>query len=64
VKVKFIIPFVPDMGTVEPIIGVSSTNETARQNALWTFNRMREHDGLKPYPALPMGTEPQQLDDD
>jgi hypothetical protein len=55
-KIKFIMPYVLDMGSVEPIIGHSSPNETAEQNALWQFNRMREHDGLKPYAVLPAGT--------
>ena len=54
---KFIIPYIPDMGSVQPIFGRSSTLETAAQNALWQLNNMRDHDGLPPLKGFPKGTE-------
>lgn len=35
----------------------ASYNETMRQNALWTYNKMREHDGLDPIGRMPKGTK-------
>jgi hypothetical protein len=52
-KKKFIFKFINDMGTVNPIIGVSSSMESCEENALWHINSMREHDGLKPLKKLP-----------
>ncbi len=30
--------------------------ETKEENALWDYNRIREHDGLPPLDTLPEGT--------
>jgi hypothetical protein len=35
--------------------------ETAEENALWTYNSLREHDGQPPLKALPKGTTSQLL---
>jgi hypothetical protein len=50
------IPFVDDMGSITSFIATRSPSETARKNALWTLNNMREHDNLKPLDRLPKGT--------
>jgi hypothetical protein len=54
-KVRF--PFVPDMGSISPMVVNSSPGETAKEQALWHFNKMREHDGLAPRKTLPDGTK-------
>jgi hypothetical protein len=38
------------------IIGVENAMETARENALWAYNNMREHDGQSPLKSFPKGT--------
>ncbi len=53
-KVKF--PFIPDMGSVSPMIATTSYMQTARENALWHLNSMRRHDGLRELTELPNGT--------
>jgi hypothetical protein len=53
-KVTF--PFIPDMGSVSAIIATAHPMETARENALWQLNLLRERDGLKPLCRLPSGT--------
>lgn len=34
----------------------ASYMETMRQNALWTYNKMREHDNQYPLERMPAGT--------
>lgn len=55
-KYRVTFPFIPDMGTVQPMIATSSSQETKEQNALWHINRMRDHDGLRHMQYLPAGT--------
>ena len=38
------------------IVCSSSAMETYRQNALWDYNSMREHDGQEPLTRMPNGT--------
>jgi hypothetical protein len=52
-KAKFYFNIIKDMGSVNPIVGISNSQETAEENALWELNSMREHDGLKPLKRLP-----------
>lgn len=55
-KYKATIPYVDDMGSIAPIIGVSNKpTETKEEEVLWHLNKMREHDGLKPLNKLPSG---------
>jgi hypothetical protein len=56
-KFKVIVPFVDDMGSIDSFIATSSPMETARENALWTINSMRRHDGLRELNRLPRGTK-------
>lgn len=53
--VKFKVPGTRDQGPVT-LIGRSSSMETAYENALWDYNRMRDHDGQRPLTRLPAGT--------
>lgn len=43
------------------LIGRSTLTETARENALRDYNRMRDHDGLPPVKNLPKGTISRKL---
>lgn len=54
--VEYTMPPTREQGTCV-IIGKSSYMETARENALWAYNSMREHDGQPPLSALPKGTK-------
>lgn len=56
-KFKVTFPFVPDMGTISPIVVRNYPMETKEENALWAFNKMREHDCLIPRKKLPIGTK-------
>lgn len=38
-------------------IATDSNMETAKENALWSYNSARAHDGIKPLDALPKGTK-------
>lgn len=48
-KFSLKLKFVDDMGSVPEIIAQDTYTETVVQNALWTINSMRAHDGLKPW---------------
>ena len=54
-RIRYKIPTVRDQGPCI-IVGVDSCIETAREDALWQYNRMREHDGQPPLAGLPLGT--------
>ena len=45
-KYKVTVPFVADMGSISPFTVTDSQTESARENALWYINSMRDHDGL------------------
>lgn len=59
-KIQYTIPPTANVGNCT-IIGVSSTTETARENALWEYNSMRAHDGLQPVGTFPNGTKSKVL---
>lgn len=44
------------MGTVAPVTVSDKNMETKEEEALWHYNRSRDHDGKKPLSALPNGT--------
>lgn len=60
--IKFDIPVTRDQGPCK-IIGTESHSETAEENALWHYNRMREHDGQPPLSRLPEGTKATRVED-
>ena len=62
-KIKYKIPPTTQMGSFETI-GVSNSQETAYQNALWDYNSAREHDWLRPVKCLPEGTKSEILEFD
>ena len=41
----------------------SSPMETVEENALWDYNRSREHDGLPPLSKMPKGTTYTRIED-
>lgn len=51
------VPFQDDMGTISPFVATDSSVETKEQNALWTLNNMRDHDGLPHLDEVPDGTQ-------
>jgi hypothetical protein len=55
-KYKAIFPFTHSMGTVAPVTVSDKNMETKEEEALWHYNRSRDHDGKKPLSALPNGT--------
>ena len=52
---KVVVPPTSKMGSFT-VNATASTNETFFENALWHYNKAREHDGLLPIQALPKGT--------
>jgi hypothetical protein len=38
-------------------VASQSSMETFEENALWTYNKMREHDGQPPLKRMPYGTK-------
>jgi len=56
-KYRAIIPFIPDMGSVSPIICSDSHGETKSAAVLWHINSMRDHDGLPHLARLPRGVK-------
>lgn len=59
---RVIVPFKGDMGSVDPFIASSSPMETREENALWTINRMRDHDGLRHLSRMPKGTKYERIE--
>ena len=54
-QIEYTFPNTKDMSQCQ-IIGTSSSMESAKENALWEYNSMRAHDGLKPINFMPRGT--------
>jgi hypothetical protein len=51
-----IVPPTKDMGSYQTYCK-SSYMETYRGNAVWSYNKAREHDGLEPLTRMPVGTK-------
>lgn len=51
-----IVPVTHDQSPTR-FIATASMLETMRQNALWHYNKMREHDGQEPISKMPAGTK-------
>jgi hypothetical protein len=56
-RYKAILPFIPDMGSVDPVSTSDKPSESKQAETLWHLNRMRDHDGLRPLVRLPKGTK-------
>jgi hypothetical protein len=56
-KYKAIFPFTRDLGSFAPIVVNDKMMETKEQEALWYYNKAREHDGLPSLRRLPAGTK-------
>jgi len=54
------VPPTRDVGSFR-VSASSSLYETAAQNALWSYNSAREHDGLEPLKRMPKGTTYKRL---
>ena len=52
---KAIVPPTKNQGSCS-LLGTSSLMETFKQNILWQYNKMREHDGFPPVKRMPSGT--------
>jgi hypothetical protein len=52
---KAVVPPTKNQGSCS-IIGFCSLYETYKQNILWQYNKMREHDGFPPVRRMPCGT--------
>jgi hypothetical protein len=61
-RYRVTVPFIPSMGSIAPFIATDSYGETKQQNALWTINNMRDHDGLPHLTRLPRGTNFERVD--
>jgi hypothetical protein len=51
-----IVPPTRDQGSTT-FSASDSYSETVAQNALWQYNKMREHDGQDPLEKMPKGTK-------
>lgn len=54
-KFRVTFPFIPDMGSVSPMVVTRYVMESEREQALWHLNSMRRHDGLPEWRRLPAG---------
>jgi len=54
--IKAIVPPTKEQGSC-CLLGTSSFFETYKQNILWQYNKMREHDGLAPVKKMPCETK-------
>ena len=49
-------PYTDAIGTVDSVIVSDKPMESKEEEALWYFNKCREHDGLRPITVLPFNT--------
>lgn len=56
-KFLAVFPFVPDMGSISPMVVKDTYTETKKEQALWYLNSMRDHDGQQRLEALPRGVK-------
>lgn len=62
-KYRVTVPFIDDMGSIQPFIVKESSRETKAASALWDINRMRDHDGLPHLKRMPNGTRYERIKD-
>ena len=55
-RYRVTVPTTSDMSVFSCISTDSSPMESVHENALWHYNRAREHDGLPPLLRLPFNT--------
>jgi hypothetical protein len=60
IVIKATVPPTPNTGSCV-ITGTCSLYETYKQNILWAYNKMRQHDGLEPVTRMPKGTTYRKL---
>ena len=53
---SFSVPPTSTMGSYKGVC-TNSHMESYEENALWDYNKAREHDGLRPLSKLPKGTQ-------
>lgn len=51
------IPFIPELGSVSPIVCSENSNWTKEEDVLSTLNNMRDHDGIPHRKSLPNGVK-------
>lgn len=56
-KYLVIVPFVEDMGSIQPFAVRATPTESKTAAALWQVNSMRAHDNLPAMVQLPTGTK-------
>lgn len=49
-------PITAYMSPISYVVTDDSHSESKEENALWHYNKSREHDGLRPLEHLPRGT--------
>lgn len=54
-KYRVHLPVTGDMSPISYVVSDKPT-ETAAKEALWHYNKSRDHDGLRPLERLPIGT--------
>lgn len=55
-KYKVHFPLTSEMSPIGYIVTDSASGESKEEQALWHYNRSRNHDGLAPLTRLPRGT--------
>ncbi len=55
-KYKFRVPPTKEVGSYSGVCS-DSNQQTHQQDALWSYNSARAHDGLLPIKKMPRGTE-------
>jgi hypothetical protein len=53
---KATVPPTNDLGSCV-LLGTSTRYETFRENILWQYNKLRQHDGLDEVTRMPAGTQ-------
>lgn len=56
-KFKVSFPLTSDMSPISYLVRESASGMSKEEDALWHYNRSRDHDGLSPLNRLPRGTK-------
>lgn len=56
------VPFQDDMGSISPFVVRETPMKTKAEDALWTINDMRDHDGLPHLTRMPAGTKYERIE--
>lgn len=60
---KVSVPFIDDMGSITSFVVRATPMQSKEEDALWTVNNMRDHDGLPHLERLPKGTKFEKIYD-